>query len=57
VFDIPKSPFEEKMQQQANQLRKTSVCSSDTDNEGWSIQTTFTLTANIFSHGQKPGIY
>ncbi|KAI6183102.1 hypothetical protein M3Y97_00452000 [Aphelenchoides bicaudatus] len=34
VFDTPKSPFEERMQQQANQLRKTSVCSSDTDNEG-----------------------
>src|SRR5262249_34867302 len=34
VFDTPKSPFEERMQQQANQLRKTSIGSSDTDNEG-----------------------
>jgi hypothetical protein len=38
VFDTPKSPFEERMQQQANQLRKTSVCSSDTDNEGLLIR-------------------
>jgi hypothetical protein len=34
VFDTPKSPFEERMQQQANQLRKASVGSSDTDTEG-----------------------
>ncbi|KAI6240274.1 hypothetical protein M3Y99_00485300 [Aphelenchoides fujianensis] len=33
IFDTPKSPFEERMQQQANQLRKASVGSSDTDNE------------------------
>ncbi|PAV86852.1 hypothetical protein WR25_13169 [Diploscapter pachys] len=34
AFDTPKSPFEERLQQQANIIRKTSVCSSISDNEG-----------------------
>ncbi|PAV85611.1 hypothetical protein WR25_08230 isoform C [Diploscapter pachys] len=34
AFDAPKSPFEERLQQQANIIRKTSVCSSISDNEG-----------------------
>ncbi|KAI6197977.1 hypothetical protein M3Y94_01289500 [Aphelenchoides besseyi] len=33
VFDTPKSPFEERMQNQASQLRKSSVGSSDTETE------------------------
>ncbi|KAI6181584.1 hypothetical protein M3Y98_00844600 [Aphelenchoides besseyi] len=33
VFDTPKSPFEERMQNQASQLRKSSIGSSDTENE------------------------
>ena len=50
VFDAPKSPFEERMQQQANQLRKSSNPGSDNDDQKWKRRSVDSDLAQSFQH-------